>query len=575
MREKRWMSRVALISIWLLMTVQSYCQDAQWLRQSTLNPKDPADRPHIVMLFADDWGRYASAYAALQGGTVSDAVQTPNFDKIAADGLLFTHAFVSAPSCTPCRSALMSGQPFWRCDRASILRGAIWEGTEPAYPIALQESGYRIGHTYKVWSPGSPANEPHGGKATSFNKAGSKFNRFSQFVSDAGDDKIEEAKQTLYSEVRKNVRAFMDADNDGELDGDKPICYFFGPTNCHRKWIAGSGKRLWGIDPDSLKGKLPPYLPDVATVRQDFADYLGEAQAFDAGVGVILEELDRLGIADNTIVVVSGDHGIPGVTRGKCNLYDAGTHVPLAIRWPQGIQKPGRVIDDLVSLPDLAVTFLHAASVRPPDDMIARSLVEVFESEDSGRVVVERDAAYTGRERHVDMARPDGLPYPQRAIRTADYLFIINFEPDRWPMGDGPGYGRSGGMPLTDSFSVKLRENTQVAFADMDASPTKSWVVMHRQQDPESFQYAVGKLPKYELFNVKKDPHCMQNLAGSREHQQTFEKLKLRLMNYLHETGDPRVGDNPIFEDAPYTTMTPKGVKERSQYSGESSFREE
>ena len=149
-----------------------------------------------------------------------------------------------------------------------------------------------------------------------------------------------------------------------------PFCYWFGPTNCHRKWIAGSGKELWNIDPDDLKGKLPPYLPDVEIVREDFADYLGEAQAFDAALGVIVEELKRVGALENTVLVVSGDHGIPGVTRGKCNLYDLGTSVPLAIHWPEGIANQGRVVDDFVSLPDLAPTFLELAGVERPRDHV-------------------------------------------------------------------------------------------------------------------------------------------------------------------------------------------------------------
>ena len=215
--------------------------------------------------------------------------------------MLFTRAFVSAPSCTPCRSSLLSGQHFWRCNRASILQGAIWDFSIPAYPLLLESAGYRIGHTYKVWSPGTPANAPHGGAERAFNKHGSKFNGFSQNAMKNPDH--EAGKAALLNEVRLNVRSFLDADGDSSLDGNDPFCYWFGPTNCHRKWIAGSGKELWGINPDDLKGKLPPYLPDVEVVREDFADYLGEAQAFDAALGVIVEELKRVGAFENTVMV--------------------------------------------------------------------------------------------------------------------------------------------------------------------------------------------------------------------------------------------------------------------------------
>src|SRR6187399_1481362 len=110
----------------------------------------PSGRPNIVFAFADDWGRHASAYARIDGpGSVNDIVRTPNFDRIAQEGVLFRSAFVSAPSCTPCRSALLSGQHFWRTGRAAILRGAVWNGTNPSYPLLLQSAGYHTGKSHK------------------------------------------------------------------------------------------------------------------------------------------------------------------------------------------------------------------------------------------------------------------------------------------------------------------------------------------------------------------------------------------------------------------------------------------
>ena len=505
------------------------------------------ERPNIVMAFADDWGKYASAYAKLEPGGPSDAVSTPHFDSLASSGVLFTHAYVSAPSCTPCRSSLLSGQHFWQCGRGSILQGAIWDFSNPAYPLMLEKAGYRIGHTYKVWSPGSPANAPHGGKRCQFNQHGRRFNGFSQNAMKASDP--ETGKAGLLDEVRKNVRSFLDPDND-ESGDDQPFCYWFGPTNCHRKWIAGSGKKLWGIDPDELKGKLPPFLPDVDVVREDFADYLGEAQAFDASLGVIVEELKRIGKLDNTLLVISGDHGIPGVTRGKCNLYDLGTSVPLAIHWPKRIKHPGRVVTDFVSLPDLAPTFLQAAGVEPDQAMTARSLMPILTSDKQGRVDESRDAVFTGRERHVAKARAGNKPYPQRAIRTDQYLYIVNFAPERWPMGDGAGFGRSTGpMPELE----KLRENTFSAFGDLDASPTKAYVILNRKDDPRSFYYAVGRRPMYELYDIKSDPHCMKNLALETQMTSVRDRLHDRLFGELKRTNDPRVSGEVVFEASPFT----------------------
>lgn len=514
-----------------------------------------AKSPHIVMAFADDWGCYASAYASRFPDTACEVVSTPNFDAIAQSGVLFTNAFVSAPSCTPCRSSLMSGQPFWRCQKASILSGAVWDFSLPAYPLMLEQAGYRLGHTYKVWSPGEPGNAPHGGGRTTFMSSGRQFNRFSQTAMSQEDR--EAGKLALLDEVRGNIRSFLDADGDGQLDGDQPICYFFGPTNTHRSWIAGSGKILWGIDPDLLEGKLPAFLPDVHTVRQDFADYLGEVMAFDAALAVIDEELARLGIANDTLLAVSGDHGIPGIGRGKCNLYDLGTHVPLAIRWPDGIDHPGRVVEDFVSLPELATTFLDVAKVPAAPTMIAKPLTPLLTSDLSGQIDPSRDCVFTGRERHVARAREGLRPYPQRAIQTREHLYIINFEPDRTPMGDGPS--RDADDAEFPTFE-ELARSTKVAYPDLDASPTKAFVVVHRDEYPDAFEFAVGMRPRFELYDLRSDPDCLTNLAGNGNHIETQRQLHARLINYLTETGDPRLEPSVMFEHGMFISEPKRGL---------------
>lgn len=519
---------------------------AQAAAASTTGAQQSATRrPNIVFAFADDWGRYASAYAKIEPGGPSDIVQTPHFDRVAQEGVLFTHAYVNAPSCTPCRSSLLSGQYFWRTGRGAILQGAIWDLAIPSYPLILQEQGYHIGHTYKVWSPGTPANAPYGAEATAYNSAGRNFNRFSQTVS--GSNNVEAAKQKLLDEVEGNFQAFLNKRENGQ-----PFCYWFGPTNCHRKWTQGSGKNLWGLEPDDLEGKMPAFLPDVPIVRQDFCDYLGEVQAFDAGLGVLIQRLEELGELENTIIVVSGDHGIPGFPRGKCNLYDFGVHVPLAIRWGTAVPG-GRVVDDFVSLTDIAPTLVDAAGFNPPAVMTGRSLVNVLKSGKSGYVDSARDYVITGRERHVAAARLDRMPYPQRAIRTKDFLYIRNFKPERWPMGIGPGAGQPAGpMPPY----VELREDTFVAFGDLDASPTKAWIATHKS-DPgmeKYYDYAFGRRPGEELYDLRNDPDCLKNLAQNGDYSQDRQRLSTRLMSVLSETGDPRVtGDGGTYDRPPFT----------------------
>jgi N-sulfoglucosamine sulfohydrolase len=501
-------------------------------------------RPNIVFMFADDWGRYAGAYAkADRDGGINDVVRTPNFDRVANEGVLFRRAFVSAPSCTPCRSALISGQHFWRTGRASILRGAIWDGSNPSYALLLRDAGYHIGETYKAWSPGTPVDAPFDAPKHSYEKAGNRFNQFSQHVTTMVKQgrELGAAKQVLYDEVRANFDAFLAARPAGQ-----PFCYWFGPTNVHRKWIKGSGKALWGIEPDALKGKMPPFLPDVPEVREDLADYFGEVQAFDAAIGVLLARLAEIGELDNTLIAISGDHGAPGFPHGKCNLYDFGSSVSLAIRAP-GVPG-GRVVDDLITLPDLAPTFLETGGVKPPAVMTGRSLVNLLRSGKSGQVEPARDAVFIGRERHVENARADYTPYPQRAIRTHEFLYIVNFRPDRWPLGDP--YRLDGPNPPT---AEEVTEETRTTLPDEDAGPTKAWLVGMRN-DPqwkEHFQWVYGKRPREELYDLKSDPHQTKNVAAEPGYATRRAELERRLMDELKRTGDPRLVDNGRFYETP------------------------
>jgi len=500
--------------------------------------------PNILFFFADDWGRYASIYSEVNGkGGINDVVRTPNFDKVARQGVLFRNAHVNAPSCTPCRSSLLSGQYFWRTGRGAILRGAVWDEAIPAFPLLLRDAGYNIGKSYKVWSPGTPVDAPFGGQKYAFQKAGGRFNQFSQNVTKmiADGKAIDAAKEELYGEIRSNFSDFLTSRESG-----KPFCFWFGPTNVHRSWTKGSGKKLWNIDPDSLKGLMPPYLPDVPEVREDLADYFGEIAAWDNGIGVLLAELDKTGERDNTLIVISGDHGAPGFPHGKCNLYGFGTGVSLAISGP-GVQG-GRVVDDFVNLTDLAPTYLEAARLPIPPVMTGRSLWPVLNSDKSGLVDSTRTWVATGRERHVEIARADYSPYPQRALHTADYLFIVNFHPERWPLGDPYGLGSE--SPPT---AAQITSTTRVTLPDDDAGPTKAWLVGQRNS-PEwksHFDWVYGKRPKYELYDLRKDPHETKNVAEDPAYAKIHAQLEKQLMEELSRTGDPRLIDNGKFFETP------------------------
>jgi N-sulfoglucosamine sulfohydrolase len=279
------------------------------------------------------------------------------------------------------------------------------------------------------------------------------------------------------------------------------------------------------------------------------ADYLGECQAVDAYVGTLMQRLQETGEADKTIVVLSGDHGMPGVPSGKCNLYDMGVSVALVVKVPGG--KGNRIVNDYVRLPDLAPTFMEIAGVTPPANLYGRSLLPILESESSGQVDATRDWVITGRERHVASAREGNLPYPMRALRTNEYVYIRNFQSDRWPMGTPTGITETD-TPLFED----LQKTTYTAFSDMDASPTKAWLVTHRN-DPQwrwHYDFAFGKRAAEELYDVVSDPDQVRNLAADPKYAEVKSKLAARLMDELKRSEDPRITENPPrFEVSPFT----------------------
>ena len=463
-------------------------------------------RPNILFCLADDW---SWPHASIAGDKV---VETPTFDRVARDGVLFENAFVSSPSCTPSRGAILTGQWHWRLEEG----GNLWS-TLPAkfdvYPDMLEKAGYHVGYTRKGWAPGR---DGPGGRTR--NPAGPRYKDFSEF--------------------RK-----------AQPEG-KPFCFWFGSSDPHRgyKWQSGvkSGMKLADVE-------VPACMPDSETVRTDICDYYWEVQRFDSEVGELLEILEADGKLENTLVVISGDNGLP-FPRCKSNLYDTGTNVPLAVRWPAAV-KGGRVVEDFISLTDLAPTFLEAAGLKPTAQMTARSFLDILTSGTSGRVDRKRNYVLTGKERHVVGQKSGTGGYPMRAIRTHDYLYIRNFKPDRWPAGAPKGYAQPVEIDVTRPLG------THFGYADTDASPTKSYMLKNRD-DPKVkklFELGFGKRTAEELYELAKDPGQLKNVADKPEYARTKKRLADFLMARLRATKDPRVlGKGDAFDDYPYYGSLPK-----------------
>ena len=438
-------------------------------------------------------------------------VQTPAFDRVAREGVLFTHAFAAAPSCTPSRSAILTGQSIWRLEEAGLLMGTMPVKFD-LFPLLLEDAGYEIGYTGKAWGPGDW-------------QAGG-LDRYP-----VGPEFAEHKYESVPAGIRNNNYAANFDDFLARRAEGKPFCFWYGASEPHRAYEFDAGVKK-GKRTDIVS--VPAFLPSTDEIRRDILDYYVEIEWFDSHLMRMLEALEKAGELDNTIVVVTSDNGMP-FPRAKTTLYDWGTRMPLAIRWPEKVSG-GRKIDDLVSHTDFAPTFLEAAGVAVPEMMTGRSLLNVLTSEEEGRVDPSRNHVFTAIERHT-WTRPNGKPYPVRAIRTHDFLYIRNFEPERWPAGD-----------------PDLNAEPQSFYGDVDRCPTKTFMLedANRRKFPEPFELSFGRRPAEELYEIAVDPDQVNNLTGNPDYAATQAELGDALAKHLAETGDPRSRGESPWDYYPY-----------------------
>lgn len=471
-----------------------------------------ASRPNILFCIADDWGwPHAGAYG-------DRGVKTPTFDRLARNGVLFEHAYVSSPSCTPCRNSILTGQWHWRLGSGANLWSDLPVGL-PVYPLLLADAGYHVGHSRKSYGPGRL-------NGWARHPAGKRYQNFSEFLK------------------AKPHKA--------------PFCFWQGSSDPHRGYELNSGRKS-GID--LSKVHLFKHYPDHEVVRSDVADYYFEVRRYDSLVGSVIAELERIGELDRTIVFVTGDHGMP-FPRCKGNLYDSGARVPLVAHWPSAISSPGRTIDDFVSLTDLAPTFLRAAGVRVPGEITGRSLLPLLHSHRSGRIDAARTEIFFGKERHCpgqEGANAGG--YPCRGVRTHDYLYIFNYDPLLWPAGTPHHQG-----------AHEFKQGTRAWLGDCDNGPTKSYIVANKDLDPihrRSYELCFARRPAEELYDLEKDPDQINNVAADLSYAETRAGLLKRLRAKLTATGDPReIGGGEAFDTYPYYGGAPTypGDQELAEY---------
>ncbi len=469
-------------------------------------------KPNVLFVIADDQSYpYAGAYGCR-------TVSTPGFDRVARQGVLFTNAYVTSPGSSPSRASILTGLYPWQIEEAGT-HASSFPDEYTCFPDMLREAGYRIGYTGKGWGPGDwqVSGRP-------YNPAGPEYNECRLDPPYSGISKIDYAA---------NFKKFLSGRDKGE-----PFCFWLGTHEPHRPFENGS----WVKEKRELdRAEVPGFLPGSDTVRGDISDYAVEIEWFDRHLAACLDELERIGELDRTIVIVTADNGM-SFPHAKANCYDAGLHVPLAVRWGDRI-RPGQVVDALVSMVSVAPTLLDAVGIEYEGDypLSGESLMPLLSGQ---RERYGTDAVYAGRERH-SCSRRDNLGYPMRSVRVGNYLLVRNFHSERWPAGDPRAYDKNGTtlMPM------------HRAYYDIDAAPSKDYLI-DRRDDPSVrpyFDAAVAKRPEYELFDLKNDPDCMHNVAGDMTYADVLENLRGRLDARLTETGDPRVvGDDPeIWERYP------------------------
>ncbi len=465
-------------------------------------------KPNILVIIFDDAGLDMGAYG-------STYVNTPHFDAIAREGILFNRAYTPNAKCAPSRAAIITGRNSWQLDAAAN-HVIYFPSKFKTYQEVLLENGYATGYTGKGYAP-----------AITLAADGSQR----EVMGPSYDAKqLKPATPSISTnDYSANFVDFLD-----KTPKDRPWSFWVGTTEPHRGYEYGSGAKLAGKTTDMIKN-FPPYWPDNEVTRNDLLDYAYEIEDTDRHIGKIMETLRDRGLLENTLVVVTSDHGMP-FPRVKGNQYENANHVPLAMLWKGKIEQGGRQVDDYVSFIDLAPTFLEAAGVdwqlSGMHPATGKSLMGIITSDRSGQIEKDRDYVLVGKERH-DTGRPNDVGYPIRGIFKDSMLYLKNYEVDRWPSG-----------------------NPETGYLNTDGSPTKTEILNSRRigNDKRYWKANFGKRPEEELYNIAQDPFCMTNLASDLSYALSKSKLRSEMEAKLLAQGDLRMqGYGHLYEQYPFT----------------------
>lgn len=470
-------------------------------------------RPNILFVIADDLSYpHTTAYGCAW-------VNTPSFDKVASDGLLFNNAYTPNAKSAPSRACILTGQYSWQLEEIANHIGIWPENKYPTIFETLVDNGYYAACTGKGWEPGDPGMK--NGKKRQLTGIPYQKRQI--------DPPTKYISKTDYA---GNFADFLQAKPE-----EKPWIFWYGGREPHRRYEYGTGVSIGGKKTDDID-RVPGFWPDNEIVRNDILDYAYEVEYFDSHLGRMIEMLEKNGEISNTIIIVTADNGMP-FPRSKGLQYEYSNHMPLAIMWPEGITNPGRVIDDYVNFVDFTPTLLTIAGVK--NHRMAPSgkdLVDIFNDAPDK----DRSCLLLGQERH-DYGRPKNQGYPIRSIIEDGYLYIYNFKPELWPAG-----------------------NPETGYLNTDGSPTKTEILNLRRDERDTYfwKMSFGKKPQEELYHISVDRECLVNLAEDQNFHNLKEKMREKLFNELRKYNDPRImGNGDIFDQYPFQRKSSENFYER------------
>jgi arylsulfatase A-like enzyme len=477
------------------------------------------NRPNILFCIADD-----ASYPHFSANG-SKWVNTPAFDRMAREGVLFSNCYTPNAKSAPSRACVLTGLYSWQLGAAGN-HICQFPSDRMVVTDALEQNGYQVAFTGKGWAPGTAHTKD--GELRRLN--GTPFQNHTL---------IPPSPQIGKNDYTANFKEFLD-----QAKADTPWFFWLGFTEPHRAYKYGSGEELGGKAKDMID-KVPLYWPDNEVIRTDMLDYAYEIEYLDKHLMAILNELEKRGLLDNTIVVFTSDNGMP-FPRSKANDYEISNHMPLAVMWKNGIKNPGRTVTDYVNFVDFTPTFLEASRTEPEkygmSTPTGKSLFDVFNSGKSGTSTPTRDYTLLGRERD-DYGRPKNQGYPIRAIIQDSLLYVNNMKPELLPAG-----------------------NPETGYLDVDGSPTKTEILNMKRsgQNTWYFQLSFGQRPAEELYNLSVDKDCIINLVDNPLYSGKKERMKETLYRDLRRQNDPRMtGNGDVFDQYPFYQESAKDFYER------------